>query len=72
VQTILVGNPERKKKYLTDLEVNGRIILQWILRKEGMRMWNGFIWLRNGSSEPWGSTKGREFLDWVERLLVLQ
>jgi hypothetical protein len=30
-------------EYLT---VNWRMILQWILKKQGVRFWNGFVWLR--------------------------
>jgi hypothetical protein len=26
------------------------IILNWILKIQGVRIWNGFIWLRIGSS----------------------
>jgi hypothetical protein len=32
-----------------DLEVDGRIILNWILRKYGGNVWNGFNWLRIGT-----------------------
>jgi hypothetical protein len=28
------------------LGVDGRIILKWSLKKEDVRMWNGFNWLR--------------------------
>jgi hypothetical protein len=31
-----------------DLGVDGRIILKWILGKEGWRVCIGFIWLRIG------------------------
>jgi hypothetical protein len=34
---------------LEDL-VDGRIILEWILKKWGEKVWTGFIWLRMGSS----------------------
>jgi hypothetical protein len=34
-----------------DLGVNGRIILEWILRKYGGKMWIGCIWLRRGTSD---------------------
>jgi hypothetical protein len=30
-----------------DLNVDGRIILKWILRKQDGRIWIGIIWLRN-------------------------
>jgi hypothetical protein len=29
-----------------DLDIDGRIILKWNLRKLGWRVWIGFIWLR--------------------------
>jgi hypothetical protein len=27
-----------------------RIVLEWILRGEGGKLWTGFIWLRMGTS----------------------
>jgi hypothetical protein len=50
-----------------ELGVGGRIILNWMLRKEGWREWTKFIWLRAGplagscehSNEPSGTTKGK-------------
>jgi hypothetical protein len=36
--------------YMGDLVVEGRIILQLILRKQGIRMWIEFNWLRIGFS----------------------
>jgi hypothetical protein len=35
---------------LDDLEVDGRIILKWILNKKIVRVWDGFFWLRICSS----------------------
>jgi hypothetical protein len=29
---------------------NRRIILYWILKKQGVRMWTGFSWLRIGAN----------------------
>jgi hypothetical protein len=31
-----------------DIEVDGRIILEWILGKKGGNAWTEFIWLRIG------------------------
>jgi hypothetical protein len=50
-----------------DRDVDRRIILRWILRKYGVRVWTGFMWIRVGSSggnsnEPSVSMKGREFV----------
>jgi hypothetical protein len=33
-------------KGMKDLIVLGRIILKWILMKEGRRSWIGFLWLK--------------------------
>jgi len=34
----------------TDLGVDGRIILEWILREWGGVAWTGFVWPRMGAS----------------------
>jgi hypothetical protein len=34
------------RNHLGDLSIDERIILKWILKKQGMRMWTGFMWLR--------------------------
>jgi hypothetical protein len=40
-----------KGKYHSDeLGVDGRMILDWILGKQGGKVWTGFIWLRIGTS----------------------
>jgi hypothetical protein len=31
--------------------IDGKIILEWILRKLGGKVWSGFIWLRTGTSD---------------------
>jgi len=35
---------------LEDLVIDGRMILEWILGKQGWKVWTGFIWLRMGTS----------------------
>jgi hypothetical protein len=32
------------------LGIDGRITLEWMLRKQGEKVWTGFVWLRLGSS----------------------
>jgi hypothetical protein len=55
-----------------DLGRDGKIILEWILGKQGGKGWNEFIWLKTGEpvvgpcehgNEALGSIKGKEFLD---------
>jgi hypothetical protein len=36
---------------LEDLDVDGRIIFEWIIEKEGRMVWTGFIWPRIGTSD---------------------
>jgi hypothetical protein len=45
--------PENLKEedHSEDLDVDGRIILKWILGKLGGKLWTGFIWLRLGFSD---------------------
>jgi hypothetical protein len=67
---ISVGNAKRRN-LLGHLDEDGRIILKWILRKLGVRVWSGFVWLRirfiggfcEHGNETSGSVKGGEFLD---------
>jgi hypothetical protein len=40
----------KERYYLEDLDVEGRIILKLISRKQGGRLWIGVMWLRTGSS----------------------
>jgi hypothetical protein len=35
-----------ERKHLEDPDVNGRIILRWILRKLDVGVWNGLFWLK--------------------------
>jgi hypothetical protein len=43
---ILDGKPERR--HFGDLVADG-IILKWILQKQDIKVWTGFIWLRIGT-----------------------
>jgi hypothetical protein len=68
--SILVEYPAGKRR-LGDLGVDMRIILKWIIRKYGGKLWTRCIWLRIGINagsfergyEPLGSIKGGVFLD---------
>jgi hypothetical protein len=40
----------REGDHLGDLDVDGRIILEWLLKKYGVSVWTGFIWPKKGSS----------------------
>jgi hypothetical protein len=59
-----------------DLDVDGKIILKWILGKLSWRVRIEFIWLRIGpvsgsclhGNEPSGDTKGRKFFDYLSVL----
>jgi hypothetical protein len=35
---------------LEDMGVVEKIILEWILGKQGGKVWTGFIWLKKGTS----------------------
>jgi hypothetical protein len=37
---------ENQKRPLENLDVGGRIMLNWILGKDDGVVWRGFIWLR--------------------------
>jgi len=39
------------RDHLGHPSVDGSILLKWILRKYGVRVWIAFIWLRIGSSD---------------------
>jgi hypothetical protein len=39
------GKPKGKSHY-EDLDVDGRILEEWILYKWDGRVWSGFVWLR--------------------------
>jgi len=38
----------KERDHSEDLGVNGNMTLQWILGKQGGKVWTGFIWLRIG------------------------
>jgi hypothetical protein len=42
---VLVGKPERRRQ-LRRPSAYGRIILKWLLKKLGGRVWTGFVWFR--------------------------
>jgi hypothetical protein len=46
---ILVGKHEGKRP-LRRLSIDGRIVLKWILGKQGWKLWIGFIWHKTGTS----------------------
>jgi hypothetical protein len=39
----------KERRHFDRLGVNGRIILNWILNRQGGTTWTGFIWLRIGT-----------------------
>jgi hypothetical protein len=43
INTIITTSASLALAYIT---VDGRIILKWILGKQGGRLWTGFIWFR--------------------------
>jgi hypothetical protein len=61
----------KRRDHVEDRGRDGKIVLKWIMRKQDVRLWTGFIWLVLGSSsgsfelgnEPLGSIKGEEFID---------
>jgi hypothetical protein len=67
---ILVGNMEGTD-HLEDLGIDGKTILKWSSKEEGVRVWSGLIWLRidtlvsicGSGNEHTDFIKGVEFLD---------
>jgi hypothetical protein len=39
------------RDHLEDQRIDRRIILKWILGKQGLGVWTGFLWLRIGTSD---------------------
>jgi hypothetical protein len=54
-----------KRRDTSETLLDGRKILKWILKEWVVRIWNGFVWFRTGTSGPsWsGSIKCEKFLD---------
>jgi hypothetical protein len=44
----LVGKPE-ERDYLSDSDIDGRMILRWTFRKWEVEAWTGSSWLRIGT-----------------------
>jgi len=40
----------KERGYSDDLDVDGKIILEWILGKQGGKIWTGLIWVMIGIS----------------------
>jgi hypothetical protein len=47
---ILLGRKPNEKKLFGKLDIDGRIILKWILKKQGGSSWTDFIWPIIGTS----------------------
>jgi hypothetical protein len=59
----LLGNL-KGRSYSEDQGIGGRMILELVLKKQGGKLWTGFIWLRIGTSDGLlGSIKGGDVLD---------
>jgi hypothetical protein len=52
----IVRKPEGERP-LKNLGVDGRILLEWILGKQGGKVWTGHIWLRIRASGRLLSTR---------------
>jgi hypothetical protein len=40
----------KERDHLQGLGIDGKVIVEWILWKEGGKVWTGLIWLRIGTS----------------------
>jgi hypothetical protein len=43
---IIFGHETTRHLHLEDLDVDGKMILKWILKEQSGRVWTGLIWLR--------------------------
>jgi hypothetical protein len=43
-------NQLKGKDHLENLDINGRRVLKYILKKQGVRVWIGYMWLRKAAS----------------------
>jgi len=50
MQTEFWSENPKGRDHLEDLGIDGKVILEWMLGKEGGKLWTGFIWLRIGTS----------------------
>jgi len=50
MQTLFYFETLQGRDHSENLGVDGRIILKWILRKYGRKLWTVCIWLRIGTS----------------------
>jgi hypothetical protein len=46
-----LGSVQTGRDNLEDLGIDGKMIIEWIIRKEGRRVWAVCIWLRIGISD---------------------
>jgi hypothetical protein len=62
------------KKLLGRLVIDGKVILNWVSKKENLGVWIVLSWLkariREHSNEPVDCLKGEEFRDWVSSFLL--
>jgi hypothetical protein len=57
---------------LRDLDVDGRIILKWILKKWSVTMWIGFCGWCEHENKFSGSIKTGKFPDWLSDYQLLK
>jgi hypothetical protein len=47
----IVSENLKGREHSVDLDVDGKVILEWILGKQGVKVWTCFVWLRIGASD---------------------